>query len=126
MSKKESKTLLLDSEYGDGFVDVSKQEKRFVRASVKTYEGSSGTYITLKLFKRTGGSSDDYQFNQKVSLTLNEFEKLASNYQKILSIAKPSFLPGENLQPTPLKTSTLKRSRKSNPVVEDEDSCQIC
>ena len=42
-----------DAEFGDAHFDVSKSEKRLIRATVKTYD-KTGTYIFLKLFKKVG------------------------------------------------------------------------
>ena len=44
-------TAETDAEFGDAHFDVSKSEKRLIRATVKTYD-KTGTYIFLKLFKK--------------------------------------------------------------------------
>ena len=61
-------------EFGDAYLDITKSEKRLVRVSVKTYE-NTGCYITIKLLKNIDG---DFKFNQRVTLTVSEFEKLTS------------------------------------------------
>ena len=40
-----------DAEFGDAHFDVSKNEKRLTRATVKIYE-KTGTYIVLRYFKK--------------------------------------------------------------------------
>ena len=71
-----------DSESGDHFLDISKTDKRLIRATIKTYE-KTGSYIFLKLFKKPDVSSDDYQFNQRLGLTIEEFQKLVEASKKI-------------------------------------------
>ena len=61
-----------DSEFGDSYYDFSKTKKRLIRATLKTYE-KTGTYVFLKLFKK---ADDDYEFQQRLSLTTEEIDKL--------------------------------------------------
>ena len=68
-----------DSEFGDSYYDISKTEKRLIRATLKTYE-KTGTYVFLKLFKKV---DDDYEFRQRLSLTTEEFDKLIKKAPKI-------------------------------------------
>ena len=68
-----------DSEFGDSYYDISKTEKRLIRATLKTYE-KTGTYLFLKLFKKV---DDDYEFQQRLSLTTEEFDKLIKRTPKI-------------------------------------------
>ena len=42
-------TATKDSQSGDQFFEISKTDKRLVRATVKTYE-KTGSYVFLKLF----------------------------------------------------------------------------
>ena len=65
-------TASKDEEYGDCYFDISKTEKRLIRATLKTYE-NTGTYVFLKLFKR---KDNEYEFEQRISLTTEEFDKL--------------------------------------------------
>ena len=67
-----------DAAFGDAHSDVSKSEKRLVRAAIKTYE-KTGSYIFIKLFKKT---ERDYEFQQRITLTLEEFEKLTKKIFK--------------------------------------------
>ena len=67
------------SEFGDSYSDISKTEKRLIRATLKTYE-KTGTYVFLKLFKKVDG---DYEFQQRLSLTTEEFDKLIKKAPKI-------------------------------------------
>ena len=45
-------TLEIDTNFLDDFRDISSGEKRIVRVGTKTFE-KTGTYITLKLYKKT-------------------------------------------------------------------------
>ena len=49
-----------DSKFGDSFIDISKTEKRLVRATLKRYE-ANGTYVFLKVFKK---SDTEYKIHQ--------------------------------------------------------------
>ena len=68
-----------DTEFGDCYFDISKTNKRLIRATLKTYE-RTGTYVFLKLFKK---ATDDYEFEQRISSNLGEFENLVSSASKI-------------------------------------------
>ena len=71
-----------DSEYYDYFHEVSNSEKRAVVANVKTYE-KTGTYVTIILFKRRN-DCDNFNLNQKLTLSILEPEQLTVHYNKIL------------------------------------------
>ena len=45
-----SSSIDKDIEFCDAYMDISQNEKRIVRASVKTYK-ITGSYISIKLFK---------------------------------------------------------------------------
>jgi len=62
-----------DANFGDKFVEISVGEKRWVRASVKTYE-TTGKYIFLKLFKTN--ENGIFERVQYISLTSSEWEAL--------------------------------------------------
>ena len=72
-------TSTKDTELEDCYFDISKTDKRLIRATLKTYE-RTGTYVFLKLFKK---ATHDYEFEQRISLTLGEFENLVSSACKI-------------------------------------------
>ena len=72
-------TSTKDTEFGDCYFDISKTDKRLIRAMLKTYE-RTGTYVFQKLFKK---ATDDYEFEQRISLTLGVFENLVSSASKI-------------------------------------------
>ena len=55
--------LSKDAEYSDYHLGFSVSEKQLVRVAVKTYN-STGTYLSLKLFKRES-ELVDWGFNQK-------------------------------------------------------------
>lgn len=77
-------TATKDSQSGDQFFEISKTDKRLVRATVKTYE-KTGSYVFLKLFKKPEINSDDYKFEQRIGLTLDEFRTLVLKSQKIIA-----------------------------------------
>ena len=72
-------TSTKDTVFGDCYFDISKTDKRLIRAKLKTYE-RTGTYVFLKLFEK---ATDDYEFEQRISLTLGKFENLVSSARKI-------------------------------------------
>ena len=65
-------TSTKDTDFGNGYSDFFKTDKRLIRATVKMYE-RTGTYVFLILFKK---AESEYQFQQRVSLTVQEFENL--------------------------------------------------
>ena len=67
-----------DTQFGDCYFDISQTQKRLVRATLKTYE-RTGTYMFLKLFKK---AAEDYEFEQRISLTLEEFGNLVKKAEK--------------------------------------------
>ena len=73
-----------DTDFGDALFDVSKNEKRLIRVTLKTYE-RTGTYIFLKIFKK---GEHDYELQQRITLTLEEFEKLTKKTPKIERLLK--------------------------------------
>lgn len=91
-----------DQEYGDSFLDVSKNNRRLVRVSTKTYQ-TTGTYISLKLFKK--GSDDDFYIDQRITLTVQEFQDIINNVENINM--GPSTEPSTAVSP-----GTLKRPEK--------------
>ena len=73
-------TSTKDTEFGDCYFDISNTDKRLIRATLKTYE-RTGTYVFLKLFKK---AAEEYEFEQRISLTLQEFGSLVNSAEKIL------------------------------------------
>ena len=88
-------TSTKDTEFGNFYFDISKTDKRLIRATVKTYE-KTGTYVFLKLFKK---AESDYEFQQRVSLTVQEFENLIEKSADIRS----QFTEEESTKPLPTK-----------------------
>ena len=62
----------MDAKFGDFRFEISKTDKRWLRATVKTYE-KTGTYIFLKLFKR---DDDNFVRSQNLTLSMAEWERL--------------------------------------------------
>ena len=95
-------TSIADEEFGDSYIDISKTEKRLIRVTTKTYE-STGTYLFLKLFKKQ--SDGEFYMDQRITLTVKEFQALIDNSENI------------NLVPQPAKeeeNGLFKRSQKQS------------
>ena len=86
-------SVVEDCSFFDFSHDITCTEKRYVWACVKTY-GSTGTYITVKLFKknnfrdqtqdnRNNCNNCGFMFNQKITLSLAEFEQLSQSYTSL-------------------------------------------
>ena len=72
-------TAVKDAEFGDVYFEISRTEKRLIRATVKSYE-NTGAYVFLKLFKKV---DKEYELQQRITLTLDEFELLSKRSAKI-------------------------------------------
>ena len=103
-----------DTEFGDAHFDVSKSEKRLVRATIKSYE-KTGSYVFLKLFKK---AENDYEFRQRITLTLEEFEKLMKKSPKIRSTANNSNDTDITAKATPAKKQKLKQQDDDHEISE--------
>ena len=75
-----SNVLSRDQECYDMCYDISKTEKRVVKANIKTYE-TTGSCVTIKLFKKEA-ESIGYRLNQKITLRLLELEQIFHNLTK--------------------------------------------
>ena len=78
-------TLETDVDYFDDFRDISSNDKRLVRVGAKTFE-QTGTYITIKLYKKD--KEGNFKYRQGITLSTGEFESLADNYTKIKRLTK--------------------------------------
>ena len=67
-----------DKDFGDSFIDISKTERRILRVTTKTY-GSTGTCLFLKIFKK--GADGEFYIDQRVTLTVPEFQELINNVE---------------------------------------------
>ena len=67
-----------DYEFGDSYYDNSKTEKRLIRA--RNVCEKTGRHVFLKLFKKV---DDDYEFQPRLSLTTEEFDKFIKKASKI-------------------------------------------
>ena len=72
-----------DAEFGDVYFKISRTEKRSIRATVKSY-ANTGAYVFLKLFKKV---DKECELQQRITLTLDEFELLAKRSAKMRSAA---------------------------------------
>ena len=93
-----------DTQFGDYYFHISQTEKRLVRATLKTYE-RIGTYVFLKLFKK---AAEDYEFEQRISLTLEEFGNLVKEAEKI----RESATQDSPLKPPPAKKQKFDQCSK--------------
>ena len=76
-----SNVLSKDAEYSDFNLDLLLNEKRLIRAAVKTYH-TTGTYLSLKLFKRDSDQVD-WDFNQKITLSARDLQLICQNIEKL-------------------------------------------
>ena len=97
-------TSTKDTEFGDCYFDISKTDKRLKRATLKTYE-RTGTYVFLKLFKKT---AEDYEFEQRISLTLQEFGSLVNTAENILLESEEKSVKDCSTKPPPNKRPKLE------------------
>ena len=96
-----------DTEFGDCYFDISKTDKRLIRATLKIHE-RTGTYVFLKLFTK---ATDDYEFEHRISLTVGEFENLVSSASKIQnSVADQQSSP----KPPPAKKPKFQKEVVNN------------
>ena len=70
-------------ENSDFYHDILCSSKRIVVASVKTYE-TTRTYITLRLFKK---DSEEFRFNQRITLSTAEFDLLGQKLKTIQDLS---------------------------------------
>ena len=77
-------TSTKDTEFGECYFDISKTDKRLISATLKTYE-KTGTYVFLKLFKK---AAEEYEFEQRISLTLQEFGSFSIRQRRYLNQKK--------------------------------------
>ena len=67
-----------DAEFGDVYFEISRTEKRLIRATVKSYENTHA-YVILKRLKKV---DKEYELQQRITLTLDEFELLSKGQLK--------------------------------------------
>ena len=73
-------TSIKDTHFGDCYFDISKTDKHLISATLKTYE-KAGTYVFLKLYRK---AAEENEFEQRISLILQDFGSLVNNAEKIL------------------------------------------
>ena len=93
-----------DTQFGDCYFDFSQTEKRLVWATLKTYE-RTGTYVFLNLLKK---AAEDYEFEQRISLTLEEFGNLVKKAEKI----RESAMQDSQSKPHPAKKQNFDQCIK--------------
>ena len=75
---------------------------------MKTYE-RTGTYVFLKVFKK---AESDYEFQQRISLTVQEFENLIEKSADIRS----QFTEEESTKPLPAKKPRFQKSEEISKI----------
>ena len=124
--------LSKEAEYSDLHLDFSMSEKRLVRVAVKTYN-STGTYLSLKLFKRES-EVVDWEFNQKITLSAREFNLICCNIKKINqtidtsvglidSLLKPDSTEESKNSGKRLRKSLTHRYKKSKTTITVNEDC---
>ena len=96
---------------------------------MKTYD-NTGTYISLKLFKKENGDNE-FRFNQKLTLSMQELEPVGENIDAIRRITLSKFAneqsssgerklqPGSCLETNGQNCSCrLKKSKKPQRVIK--------
>ena len=112
-------TAKIDQQSGDCYLNISQTEKRLVRATVKTYE-KTGSYVFLKLFKKPDQNSDDYKFDQRIGLTMEEFTHLSKNFQKIKSMIVKSECDSDDSSSEAKPPPPKKVKRNPETQLDDE------
>ena len=67
---------------------ISSHDKRLVRVGAKTF-AQTGTYITIKLYKKD--EEGTFKYRQGITLSTGAFESLAENYTKIKRLTKAKY-----------------------------------
>ena len=110
-----------DAEFGDAYFDISRTEKRLIRAKVKSYQ-NTGTYVFLKLFKKV---DKEYELQQRITLTLGQFELLSKRSAKIRSAAVGKATENDQANKAPaakyvkLKKTTSKTIQTNYNILEN-------
>ena len=97
----------IDESFGDHQFEISQTEKRWVRASVKTYD-KTGTYIFLKLYKSEG---DGFFQKQMIGLTVEEYQNLVKARIE-RHISSPGSEPESNSEKPKPKHKAAKRQKQ--------------
>ena len=97
-----------DAEFGDVYFEISRTEKRLIRATVKSYE-NTGAYVFLKLFKQF---DKEYELQQRITLTLDEFELLSKRSAKIRSVSVGTAT--ENDQAIKARAAKRRKTKKDD------------
>ena len=100
-------TSTKDTEFGDCYFDDSNTDKRLIRATLKTYERTR-TYVFLKLFKIT---AEEYEFDQRILLTLQEFGNVVKTAEDILESEEKSAKDSSTKQPPNKRPKLLHESK---------------
>ena len=72
-------SLETDVDYFEDFRDISSNDKRLVRVGAKTF-AQTGTYITIKLYKKD--EEGTFKYRQGIALSTGEFESLGGQFYK--------------------------------------------
>ena len=87
-----------DTQFGDCYFEIFQMEKRLFRATLEAYERNR-TYVFLKFFKK---AAEEYEFEQRISLTLEKLRILVNKAEKLREAAT---------QDSPTKTTSPKKQK---------------
>ena len=95
---KKGNVLSKDAECSNYLLDFFLNERRLDRVAVNLYK-STGYYVFLKLFNRDS-EQVDWDFNQKFTFSVREFQLFCHNIEKIEEmVGTPDVLIDTLLQP---------------------------
>ena len=103
-----------DADFGDVYFEIFRTEKRLICATVKSYE-NTGAYVFLKLFKKV---DKEYELQQRITLTLDEFELLSKRSAKIRSAAVETATENDHTNKTP---AARRRKTKKDDEYDNSD-----
>ena len=107
-----------DAEFEDVYFEISRTEKRLIRATVKSYR-NTGTYLFLHLFKNV---DKEYEIQQRIPLTLDEFELLSNKSAKIRSAVVDTAAENDQANKAPAAKS---RKTKKEDQHDNQVNCNI-
>ena len=102
-------SLETDVDCFDDFRDISSNDKRLVRVCSKTFT-QTGTYITIKLYKKD--EEGIFKYRQGLTFSTGEFESLAENYTKIKKLTKKIATRLKNLEKSETILKTLQARKR--------------
>ena len=103
-----------DAEFGGVHFEISRTEKILIRATVKSYENTVA-YVFLKMFKKV---DKEYELQQRITLTSDEFELLSKMSAKIRSAVVGTATENDHANKAP---ATKRRKTKKDDEHDNSD-----